>query len=89
MCSIVLNRHSLLNLHHDGQQLDGNLLEQRIPPVVDDADIVIVPLLIAFLRQLVHIKLTLILALVDQVVGDLDGRVRVVDGLLVLVDLAE
>ena len=88
VCTIVLNCHFLLNFNQNRQQLDRCLFQQREPLVAYYTDIIqILPFLL--LGQLCHIKLTLILALIYQIVSNLNGTVWVEYCLLVLVYLTQ
>ena len=80
-----------MHLNDYGEQFDGCLFEEGESFIADYTDVldVLVCLIGFFLRQLVDVELALVLALVEQVVGDLDGVVRVVDCLLVLMDLTQ
>ena len=93
-CPIVFNGHLLLNFNQNWQQLNRGLLQQREPGITDNTDLMqrgplIWLVSISSLSKLCNIKLTLILAFIQEVMRNLNSTIRMEDSLLVFMNLAQ
>lgn len=85
--SVVFDCHFPLELDQYRKHLHTRLLKQTEPFVTYYT--YVGAQLSIFLGQLLEVKLALVFALVDEVVGNLDGAVGMVHRVPVLVDLTE